>query len=706
MSRPAIFCWGRFQPPHLGHAELVNYTIKLAKEWNGAAFLFTSVKDNDFDDARKRKTYNTAEARGTRNDLRLKKNENPLKSKDKVDFLKLMFGNLPIEIVALQNLTDIPVFLTQRGYSKLILVVGSDRFERMERQMREAGVHIVGKPRSKTAISATDIRKRAIKGNLEGVHSLLGKNISNKDVKHIVDLIKKNSYFAGKGYPGQGGRRKRRRSRKKRGGYWGDKVYPPPGSNIFPYNTFEILQRYRLYNNNEWTGQAVVISGKAGMVYWMDGNPITIAPNEYLVTLRGSGADGERRIVSVNQINYYQAWIPDGKDGPGGAGPRTPRSGHGSGGRRRRKTHKKRNKKRTRRRRSRRMSGGRPDWMPKTLGGVTLPRGRGNAKISDFIAFKTKLRFKKDLRPNEQGKFLFGPQKTNEGVKVPHFHGNEDGWIGWRHKNGISTLVINAEYIPTALRKVTEDWAAPVIAQIMKVFNEKRTKKSRATPSSGSRTPPRGPTRREQQLKGRQAIKAKTAAKSAAALRRLGLKTASLKLKAANPWKIRTAAASAADTIASRDLEDFPPLKPYKGQQRRPPPIITPSPPPPFQQTAAQNESEQHPSLEEWLFNVLPEDLMVADHGDDADRDAEDTYEKWKKAPWSERGAIINEFQKRMRAAAREWRAAAQTRNYVRGPGGFGRKADAARKRAERKGGSRRKKKRAGRRRRKTRRRH
>ena len=38
MSRPAIFCWGRFQPPHLGHAELVNYTIKLAKEWNGAAF--------------------------------------------------------------------------------------------------------------------------------------------------------------------------------------------------------------------------------------------------------------------------------------------------------------------------------------------------------------------------------------------------------------------------------------------------------------------------------------------------------------------------------------------------------------------------------------------------------------------------------------------------------------------------------------------
>ena len=63
-------------------------------------------------------------------------------------------------------------------------------------------------------------------------------------------------------------------------------------------------------------------------------------------------------------------------------------------------------------------------------------------------------------------------------------------------------------------------------------------------------------------------------------------------------------------------------------------------------------ESEQHPSLEEWLFNVLGEGLWALYPGDDADRDIEDTYEKWKKAPLSERGAIINEFQKRMRVSA------------------------------------------------------
>jgi len=63
-------------------------------------------------------------------------------------------------------------------------------------------------------------------------------------------------------------------------------------------------------------------------------------------------------------------------------------------------------------------------------------------------------------------------------------------------------------------------------------------------------------------------------------------------------------------------------------------------------------ESEQHPSLEEWLFNVLGDRVVALYRGDDADRDVEDTYEKWKKAPLSERGAIINEFQKRMRVNA------------------------------------------------------
>ena len=157
---------------------------------------------------------------------------------------------------------------------------------------------------------------------------------------------KKKGYFIG--------RRKSRRRRRRRqyGGYWSGTRFPPNNSNTFHYNTFQILQRYKLYNHNRLP-QDVVISGVSGMIYYADGNPITIAPNQYLITKRGAGTDGERRVVSLAQINSYQDWIPDGKEGPGGAGPRTPRSGHGSGGRRRRKSCKRRRKKRTRRRKSR-----------------------------------------------------------------------------------------------------------------------------------------------------------------------------------------------------------------------------------------------------------------------------------------------------------------------------------------------------------------
>ena len=226
MNKPAIFCWGRFQPPHLGHEELIDYTVKLAKEWNGQAYLFASATDNEFDDPKKRKTYNGAERKGTLNKLRLKKNENPLKWKDKHHILTLMFGKKfpSLKIISIRNVVDIPSLLRKRFHHRnLILVVGRDRYDNEKGKlvglMRKNRVHVIGKPRSKIT-SGTDIRKSALQGNLNTVHSLLGKNISRKKAEHIVDLIKKNSYFAGKGYPGQGGRRtrrKRQRSRKKRG---------------------------------------------------------------------------------------------------------------------------------------------------------------------------------------------------------------------------------------------------------------------------------------------------------------------------------------------------------------------------------------------------------------------------------------------------------------------------------------------------------
>ena len=155
-------------------------------------------------------------------------------------------------------------------------------------------------------------------------------------------MTKKESYFVDKGYT------RRRRRRRQRGGYWSGINYH--GNN---YNTFKKDQRYRLYGHGPRDlPQDVVISGVAPMGY-IDDNPVVIGPNQYLVTLKKAGTDGERRIVTLGEIDYYQNWIPDGKAGPGGAGPGTPREGHGRGGRRRRKSCKRRRRKRTRRRKKR-----------------------------------------------------------------------------------------------------------------------------------------------------------------------------------------------------------------------------------------------------------------------------------------------------------------------------------------------------------------
>ena len=44
----ACMLFGRFQPPHQGHGELLDFVVETAKSQDGTAFLFTSQKDNNF----------------------------------------------------------------------------------------------------------------------------------------------------------------------------------------------------------------------------------------------------------------------------------------------------------------------------------------------------------------------------------------------------------------------------------------------------------------------------------------------------------------------------------------------------------------------------------------------------------------------------------------------------------------------------------
>jgi len=62
----------------------------------------------------------------------------------------------------------------------------------------------------------------------------------------------------------------------------------------------------------------------------------TVLANQYLIQpLRAKGVgpdagDLDQEIINLNDIESYNTWTDDGGAGDGGAGPGTPREGHGT----------------------------------------------------------------------------------------------------------------------------------------------------------------------------------------------------------------------------------------------------------------------------------------------------------------------------------------------------------------------------------------
>ena len=100
-GKGAVFTFGRFNPPTTGHEKLVNKLNGVAKGY-GDALLFSS-HSND-------------------------KVKNPLSHKDKVKYLKAFFGKKVTVIdTDVKQVFQILVFLFDKKYTKIRMVVGSDR---------------------------------------------------------------------------------------------------------------------------------------------------------------------------------------------------------------------------------------------------------------------------------------------------------------------------------------------------------------------------------------------------------------------------------------------------------------------------------------------------------------------------------------------------------------------------------------------------
>lgn len=189
--KKAVYAVGRFQPPTIGHAALMDVVTSLAHSQGAEAFVFVSS------------------SQGTGKE----KLKNPLTSAEKVEFLQKMF---PIGITFVDTATCDPrcggplagyVYLVDKEYTDVTLVAGSDRSTefgptgQMWKSLEDVSppkFHAVSRDADDesesadpTQMSGTKARALAVSGNYSGFNQAVKRgNVSDPDVKVLYDVLR------------------------------------------------------------------------------------------------------------------------------------------------------------------------------------------------------------------------------------------------------------------------------------------------------------------------------------------------------------------------------------------------------------------------------------------------------------------------------------------------------------------------------------
>ena len=192
----ASFAVGRFQPPTIGHARMIQEVINS----RGDAFIFVSSATTP-------------------------KSSNPLTAAQKIAALKKMFprGVTFVDTSECDPKCGGPVqasnYLRERGYTDITLLAGSDRAEMFgpDAPMWDSGKkHDIPPPKFKaltrtegtgaTAMSGTKARKLAREGDYEGfANAVRVGSIDDADIRKLYNAIRKT----------KGGRTKRNKASSK-----------------------------------------------------------------------------------------------------------------------------------------------------------------------------------------------------------------------------------------------------------------------------------------------------------------------------------------------------------------------------------------------------------------------------------------------------------------------------------------------------------
>ena len=185
-----IFTFGRFNPPTVGHEKLITAVQSVAKSKGGDFFVYPSHSQDP--------------------------KKNPLSQPQKIKYMKKMFPKYKRNIIASTGKTALAIAseLYSKGYTNLVMVVGSDRVQEFQRILdryngedKAHGFYDYDKIEVVSAgerdpdaegvegMSASKMRAAAVAGDFKSFRMGTPKTLSDADTKKLFNDIRKGMHL-------------------------------------------------------------------------------------------------------------------------------------------------------------------------------------------------------------------------------------------------------------------------------------------------------------------------------------------------------------------------------------------------------------------------------------------------------------------------------------------------------------------------------
>ncbi len=107
----AVFAFGRFNPPTIGHQKLLDKVVSMTKQVNGKGYVFLSQKQNNKTD--------------------------PLTFKEKQDYLQMFYPNIAIGDAGVKTIIQALQKIQAEGRTRILMIAGSDRVAEFQKLLNQ-----------------------------------------------------------------------------------------------------------------------------------------------------------------------------------------------------------------------------------------------------------------------------------------------------------------------------------------------------------------------------------------------------------------------------------------------------------------------------------------------------------------------------------------------------------------------------------------